>query len=176
MGPENGTTFAEDTKRVLQRAGETISKPMTLIGKIFADALDGLDEPPSRPSSAPPREREDLGPPIPTAYQARIRPAASPRNQSLAAGVGGGGAQTPVYLQASSNPTSRSRTPDGTSMDFTAMQREIDRAHDQVNKAGLQTLLQIFPNVEAGVADMILEATNGDLGQAIEQLLLMQEG
>lgn len=153
---------------------------MTLIGKIFADALDGLDEPPSRPSSAPPRERNDLGPPIPTAYQARIRPAASPRNQSLAASLGaaglsGGGTQTPTYLQASSGPTSRSRTPDGTSMDFTAMQLEIDRAHDQANQAGRQTIRQIFPDVEDSVADIVLEATNGDVGQAIEQILQMQQ-
>ncbi|KAG8883864.1 hypothetical protein FRB97_005702 [Tulasnella sp. 331] len=37
-------TIAEDTKRFLQRTGDSISKPLNAIGKIFNEALDGLDE------------------------------------------------------------------------------------------------------------------------------------
>lgn len=61
-------------------------------------------------------------------------------------------------------------------MDFSAMQREIDRAHDQANAAARETLKSIFPTVEDSVADMVLEATNGDVGLAIDQLLEMMGG
>ncbi|KAG8973019.1 hypothetical protein FRB90_010040, partial [Tulasnella sp. 427] len=37
-------TIAEDTKRFFQKTGDSISKPLTAIGKIFNDAMDGLDE------------------------------------------------------------------------------------------------------------------------------------
>lgn len=37
-------TIAEDTKRFFQRTGDSISKPLTAIGKIFNEAMDGLDE------------------------------------------------------------------------------------------------------------------------------------
>lgn len=71
------------------------------------------------------------------------------------------------------------RTPDvggsgrGSPMDFSAMQREIDRAHEAAASAARETLLSIFPTVDSEVADMVLEATNGDLGLSIDKLLEM---
>lgn len=38
------TTIAEDTKRFLLKTGDQISKPLNAIGKIFNEAMDGLDE------------------------------------------------------------------------------------------------------------------------------------
>ncbi|KAG9074736.1 hypothetical protein FS749_013669 [Ceratobasidium sp. UAMH 11750] len=53
------------------------------------------------------------------------------------------------------------------------MQAEIDRAHAAAADAARDTLLQIFPMVDREVADMVLEANNGDLGLSIDKLLEM---
>ncbi|KAG9074729.1 hypothetical protein FS749_013676 [Ceratobasidium sp. UAMH 11750] len=53
------------------------------------------------------------------------------------------------------------------------MQAEIDRAHAAASDAARDTLLQIFPMVDREVADMVLEANNGDLGLSIDKLLEM---
>lgn len=178
FGATGEGSFAEDTRKFLQRTGETISKPMTLIGKIFAEALDGLDEspPPSRPASANAYIRE----PVPTPYKARVRPSSSSPSRMATpdpyAGPSSMGVGATSLLKPGT-PTSRAQTPDpggkAPSMDFTAMQLEIDRAHDAANEAAKETLKRIFPDVEDSVADLILEANNGDVGQAIDQLLEM---
>ncbi|TFK29629.1 hypothetical protein FA15DRAFT_690940 [Coprinopsis marcescibilis] len=36
-------TISDDAKRLLQKTGDTISKPLTAIGRIFAEALDGAE-------------------------------------------------------------------------------------------------------------------------------------
>ncbi|PPQ68408.1 hypothetical protein CVT26_006080 [Gymnopilus dilepis] len=36
-------TFSEDAKRLLQKTGDTISKPLNAIGRIFSEALDGAE-------------------------------------------------------------------------------------------------------------------------------------
>lgn len=64
-------------------------------------------------------------------------------------------------------------TPTGTGLDIVAMQNEIDRAHEAANEAARETILQIFPSLDGEVADMILEANNGDLGLSIDKLLEM---
>lgn len=53
------------------------------------------------------------------------------------------------------------------------MQREIDRAHAAASEAARETLLQIFPGVDIEIADMVLEANNGDLGLSIDKMLEM---
>lgn len=67
-------------------------------------------------------------------------------------------------------------TPTGTGLDIVAMQDEIDRAHEAAYDAARETILQIFPSVDREVADMILEANNGDLGLSIDKLLEMNLG
>lgn len=91
---------------------------------------------------------------------------------------------SPAFLQATRGSAGLTvspgtRTPDvggsgrASPMDFSAMQREIDRAHEVAASAARETLLSIFPGVESEVADLVLEATNGDLGLSIEKLLEM---
>lgn len=36
-------TFSDDAKRLLQKTGDTISKPLNAIGRIFSEALDGAE-------------------------------------------------------------------------------------------------------------------------------------
>lgn len=76
---------------------------------------------------------------------------------------------------ATATPVSRGQTPDPRApwVDFTAMQLEIDRAHEVAGQAARETLKRIFPNVDDEVADMVLEANHGDVGLAIDQLLEM---
>ncbi|KAJ7576981.1 hypothetical protein C8J56DRAFT_870192 [Mycena floridula] len=40
----SSATFSDDAKRLLQKTGDTISKPLNAIGKIFNDALDGAEQ------------------------------------------------------------------------------------------------------------------------------------
>jgi len=155
------TSFAEDTKRFLHRTGETIGKPMMLIGKIFAEALDGFDE------SGPLHATSPVYKSIPIPHQPPTEDPLSTRSSSPT------GARTPASLPSTRPAPSAdlpARTP---SMDFSAMQLEIDRAHESATRAARDTLKSIFPTVEDSVADMILEASNGDVGQAIDQLLEM---
>lgn len=169
------TSFAEDTRRFLHRTGETIGKPMALIGKLFAEALEGLDEstPPHAASAGQNSDHKSIP------YQQQTEDAASGLSLSLESGpstnLGVTGARTPTYLLSSSSPTPRAATPDVPahipSMDFSAMQLEIDRAHEAANRAARDTVKSIFPTVEDSVVAIILEATNGDVGQAIDQLL-----
>lgn len=58
-------------------------------------------------------------------------------------------------------------------LDIPSLQREIDRAHVAAGEAALETLMQIFPGVDPEVAEMVLEAHEGDLGKSIDQLLEM---
>ena len=169
----NAATIAEDTRRFFQRTGETISKPMNMLGKFLADAFDGPE------ASSPPKEQfrgvnvtSSPQPPILTPYQPRIRPSNSNQRRGTPQG-------TPQITRESSpsprapslgvSPPSRTSTP----LDFTAMQREIDRAHAEAAEAGRGTLLSIFPNVDPEVVGWVLEATNRDLGSSIEKLLEM---
>ncbi|KAG8854882.1 hypothetical protein FRB96_007282 [Tulasnella sp. 330] len=266
-------TIAEDTKRFLQRTGDSISKPLNAIGKIFNEALDGLDE--------RDREREqrrgstdigggaDLagnllanvtpdwlfggsgsGTPVrattpnvaqtpiggggpvqvaQTPYRPRMRPGSAggpgPRHGSLTpeptptqfgrnpsygfgSPLSGSGSTSlpgtpnrPLVLdfqqqqrqpqprqQQQRPPTQQLQTnhshlgmpsPDprsgGTdaSLELTALQNEIDRAHNAANEASRGTLLQMFPGCDPEVVDMVLEANRGDLGMSIDQLLEM---
>ncbi|KZT21599.1 hypothetical protein NEOLEDRAFT_1181604 [Neolentinus lepideus HHB14362 ss-1] len=41
--PGPGTTLSEDARRILQRTGDTISKPLNAISRIFNEALDSAD-------------------------------------------------------------------------------------------------------------------------------------
>ena len=155
------TSFAEDTKRFLHRTGETIGKPMMLIGKIFAEALDGFDE------SGPLHATSTGYKSIPTPHQLPTEDPPGTRSSSPT------GARTPAYLLSTRATPSADLAARTSSMDFSAMQLEIDRAHEAATRAARDTLKSIFPTVEDSVADMILEASNGDVGQAIDQLLEM---
>ncbi|CAE6466640.1 hypothetical protein ACGC1H_003757 [Rhizoctonia solani] len=158
--------IAEDTRKFLERTGESLSKPLNAIGRIFSEVLD--DEPRS-PSGGYPG----------ASFQASYRPHS---------GRPAGGAQTGLLppLQFpnlgfdTSNPTTpNSATPTHpgsratTPLDFSAMQAEIDRAHAAATDAARATLHQIFPMMDKEVADMVLEANNGDLGRSIDKLLEM---
>ncbi|KAF9530377.1 hypothetical protein CPB83DRAFT_788406 [Crepidotus variabilis] len=41
--PAQPVTISEDAKRLLQKTGDTISKPLSAIGRIFTEALDGAE-------------------------------------------------------------------------------------------------------------------------------------
>ncbi|CAE6350015.1 unnamed protein product [Rhizoctonia solani] len=155
--------IAEDTRKFLERTGESLSKPLNAIGRIFSEVLD--DEPRS-PSSGYPG----------ASSQALYRPHS---------GRPAGGAQTgllpPLQFPNLGFDTSNPTTPNGTHpgsrattpLDFSAMQAEIDRAHAAATDAARATLHQIFPMMDREVADMVLEANNGDLGRSIDKLLEM---
>ncbi|CAE6470703.1 unnamed protein product [Rhizoctonia solani] len=161
--------IAEDTRRFLERTGESLSKPLNAIGRIFSEVLD--DEPrgpgsgyPGASSQAPYRPRPG-------------RPGASgegqmgllPPLQFPNLGFDTSNPTTPNGGHTPNYPNSRATTP----LDFSAMQAEIDRAHAAAADAARATLHQIFPTMDKEVMDMVLEANNGDLGRSIDKLLEM---
>lgn len=78
----------------------------------------------------------------------------------------------PQHLQPPHQAQHISRTPTP-SLDLTAVQAEIDRAHAHASAASRATLAQIFPGMDAEVREWVLEANGGDLGKSIEALLEM---
>jgi hypothetical protein len=159
--------IAEDTRRFLERTGESLSKPLSAIGRIFSEVLD--DEPRS-PSSGYPGASSQ--PP----YRPRPGRPATPRETGLLPplqfpnlGFDLSNPTTPNGGPTPTHPGSRATTP----LDFSAMQAEIDRAHAAAADAARNTLQQIFPTMDKEVTDMVLEANNGDLGRSIDKLLEM---
>ncbi|KAH7098250.1 hypothetical protein BKA62DRAFT_622949 [Auriculariales sp. MPI-PUGE-AT-0066] len=85
-------------------------------------------------------------------------------------------AQQQPYHLADPSSIARTTTP---ALDFGVLSHEIERidaAHRAARDAAADTLLQIFPTAEREVAEMILEANDGDLGKSIEALLEMTGG
>ncbi|EJU03773.1 hypothetical protein DACRYDRAFT_21223 [Dacryopinax primogenitus] len=194
------TTLAEDTKKFFQRTGDfaqqTISKPLNAIGRIFSEALEeppgvvgrALDAAsnwvqPNPVTPAPPPK--DQSAPLPAPYKPRVRQSPSRPNSGASTPIGtptrvGGTLQpfpSPLGIPPVSTP--RTATPDhdgDEAFDFAALSAEIDRAHDAAQASGRDTLLQIFPGLDGELADVVLEATNGDLGLSIDKLLEMGVG
>lgn len=115
----------------------------------------GADETPSRPGSRGPYVHQALAP-------GPAQPLPPPN-------------AIPQHLQPPSVGQHISRTPTP-SLDLTAVEAEIDRAHAQASAAARATLAQIFPGVDPEVRDWVLEANGGDLGKSIEGLLDMAGG
>ncbi|KAH7335438.1 hypothetical protein B0J17DRAFT_770054 [Rhizoctonia solani] len=161
--------IAEDTRKFLERTGESLSKPLNAIGRIFSEVLD--DEPrspgngyPGASSQAPYRPRPGR-PGAPGEGQTGLLPPLQFPNLGFDTSnpTTPNGGPTPTY------PNSRATTP----LDFSAMQAEIDRAHAAAADAARATLHQIFPTMDKEVTEMVLEANNGDLGRSIDKLLEM---
>jgi Rab5 GDP/GTP exchange factor len=178
-----------DARRFLQRTGDSLSKPLSAIGRIFSEALDGAEEaltsqfsPPETPahltskSSAP-------DPPVPhTPYKPWVRrsspspsSARPPASHTLVDDTPSQRPLTQTQAQAlaippNSHPTSRTGTPTA-GLDIPGLQAEIDAAHSRAADAARGTLIQIFPAVDREVIEWVLEANEGDLGRSIEALL-----
>lgn len=221
-------TIGEDARKLLQKTGDAVSKPLGAISRIFSEALDekmaylpgpfapfelGREERErhwSHPdqvaqyaggTSHTPAGSEGLQAPMQTPYKPRVRrtsPVPTHTGQLYGAdeipsrpGSGGpyvhqapgfGPAQPlptpnaiPQHLQPPPAGQQISRTPTP-SLDLTAVQAEIDRAHAQASAAARATLAQIFPGMDPEVRDWVLEANGGDLGKSIEGLLDMAGG
>lgn len=179
-----------DARRFLQRTGDSLSKPLNAIGRIFSDALDGAEEaltaqftPPQTPAQLPPKSAS-LDQSVPqTPYkpwvrrgppsQPTARPPASyalvddtPTHRPTTT------AQTQQTLAVAQNNYATSRTGTPTAgLDIPGLQAEIDAAHSRAADAARGTLLQIFPAVDQEVIEWVLEANEGDLGRSIEALL-----
>ena len=177
-----------DARRFLQRTGDSLSKPLNAIGRIFSDAIDGAEEaltapfnPPQTPANPPPRSAaQDLSVPQ-TPYKPWVRrtspspssvrpvppphtlPNDTPTHRPLTQ------AQTLAVAQ-NSYPASRTGTPTA-GLDIQGLQAEIDAAHSRAADAARGTLIQIFPAVDQEVIEWVLEANEGDLGRSIEALL-----
>ena len=246
--PSQTQSIGEDARRLLQKTGDAVSKPLGAISRIFSDALDekmsylpgpfapfelareraqeGSENQTERHWAHPdqiaqfrlaggntPKTRQEASqPPIQTTYKPRIRrPSPAPPSPSgtssaaedtsstlrpsPASKVIPGAVQAPesavwqdgrsmtgTYpsslpqrLQPPSQAQHISRTPTP-SLDLSAVQAEIDRAHAHASAASRSTLVQIFPSVDAEVRDWVLEANGGDLGKSIEALLEMSGG
>ncbi|EIM86798.1 uncharacterized protein STEHIDRAFT_121647 [Stereum hirsutum FP-91666 SS1] len=75
--------FGDDAKRLLQRTGDTISKPLNAIGRIFSEVLDGAEERLQSGSNSGTQTPRDQGTsnqvvPIQTPYKPRVRRMPSP--------------------------------------------------------------------------------------------------
>lgn len=239
-------TISDDAKRILQKTGDTISKPLNAIGRIFSEALDGAEGklsylpgpfapfelgreqreqarqggPPPVPRWSHPESDSRSGSPglhypqtpysagdgthtpaIQTPYKPRVRRAPSSSYSSPAGSPGFAPEDTPSRTdpythqplalgpsQHLLSPTllsprvqslalgkwgeSVSRTPTP-NLDLAGMQRQIDAAHEHAATAARETLVQIFPEMEIEVIELVLEANEGDLGKSIEALLEM---
>jgi Rab5 GDP/GTP exchange factor len=179
-----------DARRFLQRTGDSLSKPLNAIGRIFTEALDGAEEalssqfPPQTPAQQPP----GLSAPSPsvphTPYKPWVRrtspspsasPARPPASHKLVDDTPS--QRPPIQSQAQAlaipqnlYPTSRTGTPTA-GLDIPGLQAEIDAAHSRAADAARGTLIQIFPAVDREVIEWVLEANEGDLGRSIEALL-----
>ncbi|KAL5531315.1 hypothetical protein ACEPAG_4192 [Sanghuangporus baumii] len=77
LGGIGSSNLADDTRRFLQKTGDTISKPLNALGRLLGEAFDGLDTVP--PGAAAPAGRETVeldtssSPPIQTPYKPRVR-------------------------------------------------------------------------------------------------------
>ncbi|KAI6041322.1 hypothetical protein EDC04DRAFT_1309749 [Pisolithus marmoratus] len=226
-------SLSEDARRLLQKTGDAVSKPLNAISRIFNEAFDekmtylpGPFAPlelgrerareeagegsESRRTIADhslpetPASGDNYGPPLQTPYKPRVRKASavSPAPSYLSEGTptrprsvqGGPYTNQPLALGPSQSvqapygsrplnpfpqhlqppnqtqPISRTPTP---SLDLSAVQAEIDRAHAHASAASRATLAQIFPVMDAEVREWVLEANGGDLGKSIEALLEM---
>lgn len=224
-------TIGEDARKLLQKTGDVVSKPLGAISRIFSEALDekmGYLPGPFAPfelgreererhwshpdqvaqfASGPPHTptgSEGFQAPMQTPYKPRVRrtsPVPTPpthmgysygadetpsrpgsRGPDVHQALALGPAQPlpppnaiPQHLQPPSVGQHISRTPTP-SLDLTAVEAEIDRAHAQASAAARATLAQIFPGVDPEVRDWVLEANGGDLGKSIEGLLDMAGG
>jgi len=176
-----------DARRFLQRTGDSISKPLSAIGRIFSDALDGAEEvltaqftPPQTPANPPMRVVPPEFAVQQTPYKPWVRRSSpspssarlpqphtilddTPTHRPLTQ------AQTLAVAQ-NSYPASRTGTPTA-GLDIQGLQAEIDAAHLRAADAARGTLIQIFPAVDREVIEWVLEANEGDLGRSIEALL-----
>ncbi|KAI9458194.1 hypothetical protein BJY52DRAFT_1119786 [Lactarius psammicola] len=176
-----------DARRLLQRTGDSISKPLSAIGRIFSEALDGAEEvivsqftPPQTPATTLLKSSAQ-DPSVPQApYKPWVRrssPSPSPSaarppvlhappddtHQRLSA-------QAQTLAAQNGYSTSRTGTPTA-GLDISGLQAEIDAAHTRAADAARGTLIQIFPTVDQEVIEWVLEANEGDLGRSIEALL-----
>ncbi|KAF8269758.1 hypothetical protein EI94DRAFT_1724215 [Lactarius quietus] len=177
-----------DARRLLQRTGDSLSKPLNAIGRIFSEALDGAEEaissqftPPQTPANTLLKSSAQ-DPSLPQApYKPWVRrnsPSPSPlagRPPALHMPPD----DTPQRLSAQAQtlapaqntyPASRTGTPTA-GLDISGLQAEIDAAHSRAADAARGTLMQIFPTVDQEVIEWVLEANEGDLGRSIEALL-----
>ncbi|KAG2136326.1 hypothetical protein BD769DRAFT_1440249 [Suillus cothurnatus] len=224
-------TIGEDARKLLQKTGDVVSKPLGAISRIFSEALDdkmGYLPGPFAPFELGREERErhwshpdqvaqfaggapytpagseGLQAPIQTPYKPRVRRTSPVPTQPTYTGqlygadetpsrTGSGGPYVnqalalgpaqplsapnaiPQHLQSPSVGHHISRTPTP-SLDLSAVEAEIDRAHAQASAAARATLAQIFPGVDPEVREWVLEANGGDLGKSIEGLLDMAGG
>ncbi|KAI0272546.1 hypothetical protein BC834DRAFT_817077 [Gloeopeniophorella convolvens] len=185
-----------DARRFLQRTGDSLSKPLSAIGRIFSDALDGAEEvltsqftPPQTPpnlssTSSVPEQPAPWG--LQQApYKPRVRrvspspsPVGSPVPQAFQEDTPSRRPHTQAQalaLSQGSYPTSRTGTPTA-GLDIPGLQAEIDAAHSRAADAARGTLTQIFPSVDQEVIEWVLEANGGDLGRSIEALLEISGG
>ncbi|KAF4592930.1 hypothetical protein EYR38_008636 [Pleurotus pulmonarius] len=242
------TILSDDARRLLQKTGDTISKPLNAIGRIFSEALDGAEskltylpgpfapfelgrerdgqtpqshwshpdqiaqhsQGPSRQFPQTPMNNADPNmAPIQTPYKPRVRKTPSPYHstsnspdRSPRLGYASSPEETPTRYGNSGNapytnsplalgpsqailpprvqslaqpefgislgPNSEgahlSRTPTP-ALDLSAVQEQIDNAHEQAAAASKSTLVQIFPTVDTEVVQWVLEANDGDLDE-----------
>ncbi|EIW75054.1 hypothetical protein CONPUDRAFT_112306 [Coniophora puteana RWD-64-598 SS2] len=148
------------------------STPSTPPGMGYQPAY--YEDTPTRPGGVPytnqalaigPSQHARLAP------QYGLGPGPSQGQSGLGTPVSGGQGQGPGPGQSAH--VSRTPTP---AIDYMGLQNEIDLAHDRAHAAAKDTLVQIFPSVEVGVIELVLEANDGDLGKSIEALLEMSGG
>ncbi|KAI0339587.1 hypothetical protein BDW22DRAFT_1361143 [Trametopsis cervina] len=223
--PTPAQTISEDAKRLIQKTGDTISKPLAAIGRIFNEVLEGAEEsltalspfelareaypqgehgprtpatgdasasfagqqqhtpykPRVRrmPSSNPPSDWEPEDTPVrphgPHTHSALAIGPSQPvaRVQNLLHAERGQLLHPPLRTPSPGGDLSRAATPQ---LDIAGMQHEIDRVHENATAASRETLKQIFPDMDAEIMDLVLQANDGDLGKSIEALLEMSSG
>ena len=107
LGSVGAGNLADDTRRFLQKTGDTISKPFNALGRLLGEALDGLDALP--PGAAAPGGRRDTvsgeliapsTPPIQTPYKPRVR-------NTTASGISPGRTPSTIGSSGWSTPDSR---------------------------------------------------------------------
>jgi hypothetical protein len=110
-GQQNGLTpqtLGEDAKRLLQKTGDAVSKPLNALGKIFSDALDGAEdqlrflpfggeEGQAQTYGQPGQQYEtplhQTGGQIQTPYKPRVKRVSSPMTPPTGGGNGSGPSQ-----------------------------------------------------------------------------------
>ncbi|KZT43204.1 hypothetical protein SISSUDRAFT_1057969 [Sistotremastrum suecicum HHB10207 ss-3] len=195
----NPLSLAEDTKSFFRRTGDSISKPLGAIGKIISTAVEGKESSdngenpngyPRLPGPFSPlalrqssRSSSPSHPPpdglnyVP--YKSRLRPD-TPQSSSDA-----GAEQSPdarptlaprVQTLLDSRGPSRASSPLLDLSELSESIATIDARTAEQGTAAMNTLRQIFPTLETDVLQLVLEASDGDVGMSIDRLLEMSGG
>ncbi|KAK4056939.1 hypothetical protein OIO90_002189 [Microbotryomycetes sp. JL221] len=173
-----GLSLPDATKAFLMRSTDSVermvSKPLTAIGRIFEQFEETVSDLPGGQQAlyggaSPRHSNHGQGqhplPPLPAS--ASGSPSPGSRRRQLQPFVGG----TALHGDARTDDARTMYVDDETPS--VEVSERIERQHEQQRQAAVETLKNVFPNIEAEVLEVVLLSNGGDMSKAIDALLEM---